>query len=378
MERLEAFLARKGEAYHRIDTARMPRVWAQVKGRFSLPPVIHLVGTNGKGSTGRFLAGFLRNRGHSVGHYTSPHILKFNERFWQNGADLSDETLEAGHRQLMERLGEAIAEELSYFEYATLLAALLFEKCDHVIMEAGLGGEFDATAVFPARLLLVTPIGPDHQAFLGETVEEIAATKLRVIRCETILGEQPEPAVETVARRIGQERNHPVFGYKELLPGTLPESGELPPFMAQNLHLAVAAAVRLGLPEPWKGWDLSLRLPGRMMKFRDHITLDVGHNLPAARALLEAFRGNEVSLVYNTFKDKEYRSILQTLKPILREVRVLEIEGERALAPELLEAALEELGIPHGPFESATPEKTWLVFGSFSVVEAFLTRFYAG
>jgi len=139
---LNAFLAEKPLFYAQFDPARIHTVWDKLKARFTLPPIIHLVGTNGKGSTGRFLARYLVSRGKRAGHYTSPHIARFNERIWLNGSDCDDAVLESAHGQLQSMLDPADAAGLSYFEYTTLLAAAVFEKrCDYIVMEAGLGGE---------------------------------------------------------------------------------------------------------------------------------------------------------------------------------------------------------------------------------------------
>jgi len=90
---LQKFLDEKPLYYEKIDYARMPRIYESIKSHFKIPKIIHLIGTNGKGTTGRFLATALHSLGFSTGHYTSPHILKFNERVWLNGRDVSSEIL---------------------------------------------------------------------------------------------------------------------------------------------------------------------------------------------------------------------------------------------------------------------------------------------
>ncbi|WP_236617361.1 Mur ligase family protein [Lebetimonas sp. JS032] len=188
--KLNKFLEKKPLFYKEIDLKRMPKAFNLIKNNINLKPVIHIIGTNGKGSTGRFLAHTLLKKGYSVGHYTSPHILKFNERIWINGKDIDDEDLEIAHSRLQKLLPEKVSESLSYFEYTTLLAAIAFEGLDFVIMEAGLGGEFDATAVFDKKITLITPIDYDHQNFLGNSIKEIATTKLNAIEKEAIIGKQ--------------------------------------------------------------------------------------------------------------------------------------------------------------------------------------------
>jgi len=121
------FLERKPLFYKKIDLNRMPNAYKLIKDKLNLTPIVHIVGTNGKGSTGRFLAHTLLKRGFSVGHYTSPHILKFNERIWINGRDISDDELQKVHLKLQKLLPKDVSETLSYFEYTTLLAAFAFE-----------------------------------------------------------------------------------------------------------------------------------------------------------------------------------------------------------------------------------------------------------
>jgi len=134
---LESFLANKPLFYDEIDYTRMPRIYKSIKNEIKLPKIIHLVGTNGKGTTGRFLASALYSLGYNTGHYTSPHILEFNERIWLNGKNVSNETLDNFHQKLLRLLAAEDAEALSYFEYTTLLALLIYQECDYVILEAG-------------------------------------------------------------------------------------------------------------------------------------------------------------------------------------------------------------------------------------------------
>jgi dihydrofolate synthase/folylpolyglutamate synthase len=188
---LNTFLENKPLFYETIDYTRMPRIYSRIKTYFNLPKIVHIIGTNGKGTTGRFLATALVSLGFKVGHYTSPHILKFNERIWLNGANVSDALLEEYHTKLLQILTKQEAAALSYFEYTTLLAMLLYsDKSEYVILEAGLGGEYDATSVFDNVLTLVTPIDIDHEAFLGDTIEAIAQTKLNAIKKTAIVAKQ--------------------------------------------------------------------------------------------------------------------------------------------------------------------------------------------
>ena len=233
----------------------MPRAWEQAKTHVRLPRIIHIIGTNGKGTTGRFLASALLHAGYSVGHYTSPHILRFNERLWLNGADAGDEALQQAFERVMHWLDRETVEALSYFEFTTLMAAALFEPCDYVVMEAGLGGEHDATAVFEKTLTLVTPIDYDHQAFLGDTIEAIAGTKLRAMGPAVILGLQPHQEVYAIAKAIAASK-----GAELLRCEAVPDEAaimtlrkvvarlQLSAYLQDNLLLCIAALTWLSVP----------------------------------------------------------------------------------------------------------------------------------
>lgn len=380
MINLESFLASKPLFYDVIDYERFPKAYLSVAPLLRLPKIIHVVGTNGKGSTGRFLATALSRSGKATGHYTSPHILKFNERIWIDGADISDTDLEDTHRKLRGILDDHIAEALSYFEYTTLLAMVAFQNCEYVVLEAGLGGEFDATNVFDKVLSIFTPIDFDHAAFLGTTIEAIASTKLRSMQDIGLLGIQKHIEVETLARDIAFNKKCELHRVQALASENIRSIGlhlalknTLSDYLRDNCELAMVAFELLGYKAEESLFDQSA-LFGRLSKLSENVTLDVGHNALAARAIAKAFHGKKVTLVYNTYADKDYREILSILTPIIDSVAIILVEEERIVARTLLEATLCDLGITYGSFESIQPHKEYLIFGSFSVAEAFLKR----
>ena len=187
---LEEFLKYKTLYYDKIDFSFVKSSWDKLSTKIKLPFVIHIVGTNGKGSTGRFLAHYLHKKDFKVLHYSSPHIKKFNERIWLNGFDVDDETLQKAHKFLQNIYDEELLEKLTYFEYTTLLSFFISKDCDYLVIEAGLGGEFDATNVVKNDLSLITTIGLDHISFLGDTIEKIARTKMRSVDKKMIIGYQ--------------------------------------------------------------------------------------------------------------------------------------------------------------------------------------------
>jgi dihydrofolate synthase/folylpolyglutamate synthase len=375
---LKDFLDNKPLYYDKIDYTRMPRVYESIKHHMQLPKIIHIIGTNAKGTTGRFLATALKNLGFRVGHYTSPHILKFNERIWLDGFDVSDEVLENAHKKLQSYLEVEQSNELSYFEYTTLLAMLVFESCEYVVLEAGLGGEHDATAVFDKLFTLVTPIAKDHEAFLGSTLKEIAQTKLNAIKNTAILAKQDKDVYE-VAYSLGKK----IYRYDELLDGDdyikirqISKRLSLVEYLEDNLALSISALKFLKLG--YKDADFTnARLFGRLSKLGKNIIVDVGHNVLAAKSIKKSLSSNKYILIYNSYKDKNYKEILELLKPIILHVELIELEDDRIESPEVMEGVLDTLGLEYKIFKEIKQENNYLVFGSFVVVEKFLKEYYA-
>jgi dihydrofolate synthase/folylpolyglutamate synthase len=365
------FLNRKPLFYKKIDLERMPKTYNLIKNKINIPPVIHIIGTNGKGSTGRFLAHTLLKKGFSVGHYTSPHIMEFNERIWINGKNIDDETLETIHQKLQKMLPESVINSLSYFEYTTLLAALAFEGLDYVIMEAGLGGEFDATNVFPKKISLITTIDYDHQAFLGNTIEEIASTKLNSIEKEAIMGKQIHKEIENVKWKMENEGKK-IYDYLKFFEKDeiekLKKDFKYAPFLFDNYLLAMSFLKKEKIDFDIKDLD-DLTLPGRMQEIEKDLWIDVGHNPLAARAITKTLP-KKVNLVYNTYSDKDYEEILKILKPKINKLYLINVNNERIENAENIKKTAKKLGIETEEFKEI--KKPMLVFGSFSVIEEFL------
>lgn len=373
------FLEQKPLFYDVIDYARFPNIYRSIAHHFHLPKIVHIVGTNGKGTTGRFLAHMLRQNNLHVGHYTSPHILAFNERIWLDGEAVDDALLEAYHQRLMLLLNSEDAQALSYFEYTTLLAMLIFcERCDYVVLEAGLGGEFDATNVFPKIFSIITPIGYDHQAFLGESIEAIATTKLNSVKNPFVLAKQPELAVISLAKNKADEIRQPCLDVRSFLDEkkcvkaeNFAKNSGYPSFLRDNFLTAYSALTFLGYDAEFNASAFPL-LEGRYQLFLPNVRLDVGHNPMAAAALRESIGDKKVILVYNSYADKEYESILNILKPVIERLEMINIESPRALNPEILHSVASSLGLDVSVFKGIDATKEYVVFGSFSVVEAFL------
>jgi len=377
---LDEFLAKKPLYYSEIDYTRMPRAYITIKERLTLPKVIHIVGTNGKGTTGRFIANALLSLGFNTGHYTSPHISEFNERIWINGENVDNETLEKAHQRLLNILEPEFQKSLSYFEYTTFLAMIVYEGCDYAVLEAGLGGEHDATNVFEKRLSVITPIGLDHEDFLGDSIEAIATTKLRSVSSKGIVAQQRYEAVWDTAKKLQEDTEIEFVSYKELLEPDMitiaeevTQEFQMPHYLYENLLLAMAVIKELGFKVKKKLFKYQ-PLSGRMQRIKPNVWLDMGHNTLAAEAISQSFCKKSVNLVYNSYKDKDYMSILQILSPIIKKVEILPVESDRIVSQEDLIDAIVKNGLEYKIFEGIKAEENYLVFGSFSVAEAF-TKF---
>ncbi len=375
---LEKFLEQKPLYYKEIDYSRMPRAWDSIKHRFFLPKIIHIVGTNGKGSTGRFLAHYLYKSGLNIGHYTSPHIIKFNERIWLNGSDVDDQLLELAHQRLLSILDKKFQESLSYFEYTTLLSIVVFEKCDYIILEAGLGGEYDATAVFENILTLVTPIDYDHESFLGNSITDIAKTKLNAIKKFAILGDQKHKEVYNTSQKLVIQKELNIFRCEQFFTHeemveieNFIKNQKMALFLTQNLALALCGVKFLGIKVELKYLN-GITLFGRCFSLTKNITIDVGHNPLAASALLTHFKDKKITLIFNSYGDKDYEDSLSILKPIIKNIEIIPILDQRIEEGEKLIKVIESLNIEHIPFDGIDENKKYLVFGSFLVVERFL------
>ncbi len=303
-------------------------------------------------------------------HYSSPHILKFNERIWINGKDSSDNKLNHAHNKLQEILPINLIKKLTYFEYTTLIALLLSSNMDYLVLEAGLGGEFDATNVVTNDLTVIPSIGLDHQDFLGDTIEEIAATKMRSCDNSFILGLDISQEVLDIKNNILKNKNE-IYIDKNI--ELSKEDKKLPKYLQNNLLLSLSVLKYLNFK------DFNYKLPllfGRFQKISQNITIDVGHNPLAAKVILEELEkeNKKVILVYNSYSDKDYTKVLNILKPIIKEVQIIDCKDDRMVQKDILVEILNDLSINIKTFDimNLSIENDYLIFGSFIVVENFL------
>ena len=370
-QELISFLNNKPLYYEKIDYNIVVKAWNILTSHINIPYVIHIVGTNGKGSTGRYLSHILANNGYKTLHYSSPHILKFNERIWINGDDSTTLQLNTAHQKLQNLLPKDLIDKLTYFEYTTLIALILSDNLDYIVLEAGLGGEFDATNVVTNDLTLITTIGLDHTEFLGDTIEKIAKTKMRSCDNKYILGVQVSLDVQSAKQEVLMNKQEiKLINNIEIIK----DIKKLPKYLQKNLQIVLTT---LQYIKPNETFDYTLPiLFGRCQHLTPNITIDVGHNSLAATVLLREFYNQKIILIYNSYKDKNYQEILQILRPIIIEVQIIIIDDNRMVKEDNLMTICNDLDINVKKYDKIDYNNQYLVFGSFKVVEEFLKKGY--
>ncbi len=330
-------------------------------------PVLHVAGTNGKGSTCAFSAAALRAAGHKVGLYTSPHLVRVNERFQVDGQDISDALLGQRILEVLERYPAARAEPMTYFEFGTVVALWHFaqEAVDVVVLEVGLGGRLDATNAAVPLVTAITPVSFDHMEYLGRTLGAIAGEKAGILKpgVPVVVARQELEALEAIARRAG-EVGAPLLlegrdfaleagpdgrlayrgpGFSGLEGLSLSLRG---PHQRQNAAVALAALGQLNArgvavpPEAARTGLASARWPGRLEEVGSQPTvlLDGAHNPAGVEVLLAGLRalypGRRVHCVFGVVADKDRGPMMRALFPTCTSVHLTPLDTPRSLAPE--------------------------------------------
>ncbi len=333
---------------HAIDLGleRVKRVFETLLPAQNTTPItITVAGTNGKGSTVAYLQEFYLAAGHKVGAYTSPHILCYNERIKINGKPVSDDIICDAFAQIDAARGDT---SLSYFEFSTLAALLIFSQADVAvqILEVGLGGRLDAVNIVDADVAIVTSIAIDHVEWLGQTREEIGLEKAGIFRPNkpAIVSDLKPPASllnhayeqNTLLLRLGETFFYEKHGETWTWQGLAQTISDLPAPALKGAHQyrnAAAAifatqclASRLPVSESSLKMGLkNVRLAGRFQLIEGEIPilLDVGHNPQAVQTLVdylnENFPNHRVHAIFSMMKDKDIVSVLELMKPVVSE-----------------------------------------------------------
>ncbi|HVO19218.1 MAG TPA: cyanophycin synthetase [Anaeromyxobacter sp.] len=308
-------------------------------------PVLHVAGTNGKGSTCAMAAAALSAAGHRVGLYTSPHLARFNERIAVNGVPLDDAALAARIVEVRRACPwhEAGGEDdrLTYFEFATLVGLLEFavRGVSVAVVEVGLGGRLDATnAVAAPAVAAVARIGLDHTQLLGDTVELVAREKAGIFKPgvpAVVHGDQPPGVLEVLraeAARVGAPFLVAPAGWEGAIGLRGPHQRANAGLAAAALRALASRGVRVGEEDIARG-IAGAAWPGRLEDIGG-VLLDGAHNPQGAAALAAAlgamYPGRPVELVFGVLADKDLGGMLDALRPAVRRLHVCAPASPRA------------------------------------------------
>jgi dihydrofolate synthase / folylpolyglutamate synthase len=328
---------------------------------------IHVVGTNGKSSTTRMIAAILERHGLRTGAYTSPHLISYTERVQIGEHDLDGEEFAAAIARAAhaaEQVNHTLTGEDHVTQFELLTAAALWAMAEGevqvAVVEAGLGGRYDATSVIDSRVTVLTNVGLEHTRWLGPTVRDIAEEKLAVLRPGTalVLGDDLAPEALAVAERVAEEQNARIVPAGNA-------SGEIQPaahgsFQRRNFALARMAAETYLRELGFEPREQAVRraaaetvVQGRLQVVaEDPLTvLDGAHNPDATRALLEALPElldahppRPLGLVLGVLEDKDAASMLRALLGRCERAWFTAPHSSRALSPAALESLARQLG----------------------------------
>jgi dihydrofolate synthase/folylpolyglutamate synthase len=329
--------------------------------------ILHVAGTNGKGSTCAFAATSMTAQGHRVGLYTSPHLVRVNERIQINGEEISDERLGERVLQVLRRYPDAraVPPPLTFFEFTTLVALWHFsrERVDIAVLETGLGGRLDATTAAPPTVTAITPIAFDHMDYLGDNLPAIAREKAGILRpgIPSAVSRQRSDALATL-QEVAAQLGAPLYlegrdfeltssaggallyrGLRSTLDGVrLSLRG---PHQVQNAGVALASlellAESLAVSQAAMLEGMAnTRWPGRLeeVESRPSLLLDGAHNPLGVESLVTAMRelysGRRIHLVFGVLADKDYLKMIKVLFPLCSSVSLAPVDSPRALTPE--------------------------------------------
>ncbi len=385
----DVILERMMALHPKIIDLTLDRMWRLLEAlgnpQNDLPPVIHIAGTNGKGSTQAMIRAGLEAAGKTVHAYTSPHLARFHERIRVAGELISEADLAAVLDECHAANG---GEEITYFEITTCAAILAFSRvpADYTLLEVGLGGRLDATNVVDPVLTVITPVSVDHQQYLGDTLAEIAGEKAGIIKrlVPCVVGPQEEAALEVIEDRaaklgapllahgqqwhVGPEAGRMVYqderGLLDLPRPNLPGDHQI-----MNAGAALAALRQLGIDvEACEAAVTQAQWPARMQRLSDgplarmapkgELWLDGGHNPAAGEALaatLAALPKRPTHLICGMLNTKDIAGYLRPLAAEAASLTAVSIPGEAATLPaEATAKVARDVGIEAGEAENVT------------------------
>ncbi|MGR8997563.1 MAG: bifunctional tetrahydrofolate synthase/dihydrofolate synthase [Gammaproteobacteria bacterium] len=393
---------------------RAARVFHTLNPDCIKPPTITVAGTNGKGSCIAYLEAIYRAQGYRVGSYSSPHILKYNERIKIDGIPVPDEVICEAFARIESVRGNT---SLSYFEFGTLAALDIFWRSglDIQLLEVGLGGRLDAVNIVDPDVSLITSISIDHVDWLGATRELIGREKAGIFRAKIpAIVADPDPPDSLVQSAADKNARlyciNKDFAYKKQSAtwdwfagikhiGQLPEPGLKGEHQYRNASAVILAVNMMSesLPVSDRSIRLGLanaRLLGRFQLINDKIPvlLDVGHNPEAVKTLVEyltgTFPGRKIHAVFSMMKDKDIAAVLEIMNPVVYDWFFAPLANPRAATECFMREIFSQSPITRVSFGFSSFVQAYdaakkrsqegdllLVFGSFFLVSDCLNEF---
>lgn len=333
--------------------------------------LVHVAGTNGKGSTATYIASILQKSGFKTGVYTSPHLVKFNERIAINGRHISnDDVVNAYEAVNKVDTGERKA---TFFEIATAMGFYYFAKksVQWAVIETGMGGRFDATNIIKPKVSVITNLSIEHTDYLGNTIKALAKEKGGIIKaCTPVVTGVSQPSGLKVIKKIAKEKSSELYIYKKDF-SARKNSGQnyyaykglkqnfnhlikpLPgDHQKENLSLALAACELIfdNLDETLVKEGLAItKWPGRLEHVQDQplVIIDGAHNLKAARVLgkylSSTLKNRKLTLVLGILDDKPHEKMLESLVPCADNIIITKAKIDRSLEPSILKKAVQKI-----------------------------------
>jgi dihydrofolate synthase/folylpolyglutamate synthase len=331
----------------KLGLENIRRLIAELQVDLKAARVIHVAGTNGKGSVCAMLDSILRVQNYRTGLFTSPHLITFRERIRVNGQMISDDAVAAGLTNIRE-LTRNWDPHPTFFEITTAHALKHFfeAKIDVAILETGLGGRLDATNVAQSNVSVITPVDLDHEKWLGDSLAKIAFEKAGIIKSGVpVISAPQKKEVETVLRKRAAECDSPINFITAAV-----ESYPIGLIGAQqkvNAALAIAAIHAAGIDIDQSAIACGLAAvdwPARFQKWDERTVIDGAHNPAAVAALAqtwrEVFGKQRATVILAVLSDKNLRKICEALAPIAGSILLPKIRSERAADPQELAKAL--------------------------------------
>lgn len=324
--------------------------------------VIHVAGTNGKGSVCAMADAMLRASGKRCGLFTSPHLVSFRERIRVNGEMMPESAIAEALTDIRERIDDWDPHP-TFFEITLALAVKHFcdRNCEVIVLETGMGGRLDATNALASDVAVITPIGLDHTQWLGETLTAIAGEKAGIIKAgKPVISAPQTPEAAAVIDREAEEKNAPLTWIRE---SDAPAFSLSLPGAHQKTNAAIAIAAAKTIDPELSDQAIaqglaSVEWPARFQRITDRVTIDGAHNYEASLRLAETWQqemgpDTKAVLIFGGVETKDTSAVMQTLAPLASRWIFVKVASQRGLTLDHLEAKWNDLRIPGIPTNRA-------------------------